>query len=93
MKDNLNDLLRSWQPEVPEPSDFRRNVWQRIERSRPTKEVGWLAEFFGLLARPRLAFATVALAIVVGGVVGREVSVANQTSAYLRSVNPYAQLR
>ncbi|MBN8707944.1 MAG: hypothetical protein BGO12_12955 [Verrucomicrobia bacterium 61-8] len=93
MKDNLNDLLKSWQPEVPEPSDFRRNVWKKIERYRPVKETGWLAELFVLFARPRIAFAMVAFAIVVGGVVGREVSAVSQTSDYLRSVNPYAQLR
>lgn len=93
MKDNLNDLLKSWQPEVPEPSDFRRNVWKKIERSRPVKETGWLAELFVLFARPRIAFAMVAFAIAVGSAVGLEVSAANQTSDYLRSVNPYAQLR
>lgn len=92
MKDNLNDLLKSWQPEIPEPSDFRRNVWKKIEHSRP-KEAGWLAEVVALFARPKLAFAPVVLAIVVGGVIGREVSASSQTSDYLRSVNPYAQLR
>lgn len=92
MKDNLNDLLKSWQPEIPEPSDFRRNVWKKIELSRP-KEAGWLAEVFALFAQPKLALATVTLAIVIGGVVGREVSAMSQTSDYLRSVNPYAQLR
>ncbi len=92
MKDNLNDLLKSWQPEIPEPSDFRRNVWRKIELSRP-KETSWLAEILALFARPKLALATVALAVIVGGVIGREVSVNGQTSDYLRSVNPYAQLR
>lgn len=92
MKDNLNDLLKSWQPELPEPSDFRRKVWNKIELSRP-KEATWLTEVFELFARPKLAFATVVLAVVIGGVIGREVSAVNQTSDYLRSVNPYAQLR
>jgi hypothetical protein len=28
--EDLSKLLRSWQPEIPELSDFVRNVWRRI---------------------------------------------------------------
>jgi len=29
--EDLSKLLRSWQPEMPEFSDFVRNVWRRIQ--------------------------------------------------------------
>lgn len=93
MKDDLNLLLRSWQPEVAEPPNFRRNVWQGIERLSSGQEETWLAGLFGLLARPRIALSAIALAVAIGSIVGLEISSENQTSAYLRSVNPYAQLR
>ena len=28
---DLNKLLQNWQPEVPEPASFRRNVWRSGE--------------------------------------------------------------
>jgi hypothetical protein len=37
MKDDLSKLLRSWQPKVPEPADFTRNVWRRIELAEPSR--------------------------------------------------------
>jgi len=93
MKDNLKDLLGTWQPTAPEPSDFRRNVWRKIETSAQKAECGWLAGLFVLISRPRVAFAVVACAILIGGVAGSGISSANDASVYLRSVNPYAQLR
>ena len=92
MNDTLDDLLKTWQPPVPEPAGFQRAVWRKLEQSRQPAEAGWLAEFLALLARPKLAFAMLALAILAGGLVGREISLANQTSDYLRSVNFYAHL-
>lgn len=93
MNDDLNALLRSWQPKVPEPSDFRRNVWRKVETSSQKAEGSWLAGLFVLISRPRVAFAVVACAILIGGVAGSGISSANDASVYLRSVNPYAQLR
>lgn len=93
MKDNLKDLLGTWQPTVPEPSDFRHNVWRKVETSSQTAEWGWLVGLFVLISRPRVAFAVVACAILIGGLAGSGISSANEASNYLRSVNPYAQLK
>ena len=34
MKEDLDDLLRSWRPDAIESSTFQRDVWRRIEQSR-----------------------------------------------------------
>ena len=91
MQDDLKSLLDSWQPSVPEASDFRRNVWQRIERQQ--KAPGWFASALEWVARPRVAAALVAVAIVCGALAGMEISADSQSGNYLRSVNPYAQAR
>ena len=91
MQNDLKSLMNSWQPEVPEPSNFRRNVWQRIERQR--KDVPWFAPVLVWMGRPRIAAGMIAAGILLGAVVGSEFSASAQTNDYLRSVNPYAQLR
>ncbi len=91
MQNDLKSLLDSWQPFVPEASDFRRNVWQRIERQR--KAPRWFASALEGMARPRVATAMVAAAILIGAAAGTEISASAQASRYLRSVNPYAQAR
>ncbi|CAN5750155.1 hypothetical protein BH09VER1_BH09VER1_12010 [soil metagenome] len=93
MKDDLTSLLKTWQPEIPDPADFKRRVWQRIEASRATVSPGLLESFLALIARPRVAVAVVALAIFAGGAAGNSIAGANEATAYLRSVNPYAQAR
>ncbi len=49
MKEDLDELLRSWRPDAIESSTFQRDVWRRIEQSRgagsaPRKAFsnGWL---------------------------------------------------
>lgn len=91
MEYDLKALLDSWRPAVPGPSDFRRNVWQRIERQRQAP--GWFALALEWVARPRVAVALVAAALLFGTAAGTEISSSTQTSKYLRSVNPYAQAR
>jgi hypothetical protein len=93
LKNDLQSLLKTWQPEVPQPADFKRGVWRKIETSRAGISPGLLESFFALIARPRVAFAVAALAIITGGVAGSGIARANETTGYLRSVNPYAQLR
>lgn len=95
---DLNPLLRNWQPDVPEPSAFRRNVWRRIAdqqtRAKPAF-AGWIENFLALLLRPSHAAAAAAIAIAVGIGIGGTLSARNESGAidYLRSVNPYAQIR
>lgn len=91
MQNNLKSLLDSWQPQAPEASDFRRNVWQRIERQR--KAPTWFDRAIELIGRPRIAVGMFAAAVLLGAVVGKEVSASTQSNEYLRSVNPYAQVR
>lgn len=95
MKDDLSNLLKSWDPAVPEPAAFKRGVWRRIEAEGAGKfsAVGtWWQEFLGSLARPRVAFATVALAMLAGAWIGHTTANPDGRQAYLRSVNPYAHV-
>jgi hypothetical protein len=95
MKDDLSKLLGSWQPEVPEPADFRRNVWRRIELAQPSRGAlfrSWYENLLILLSSPRIAIATAILAVFAGIAVGSAAAYSDNATAYLRSVNPYAQL-
>jgi hypothetical protein len=94
MKDDLSKLLRSWQPEVPEPADFTRNVWRRIELAESSRRSSfrWYETVLVLLSRPRVAVAMAVVAAFAGIAVGSGAAHSDNATAYLRSVNPYAQL-
>jgi hypothetical protein len=95
MKDDLSKLLGSWQPEVPEPADFPRNVWRRIELAQPSRGAlfrSWYENLLILLSSPRIAIATAIFAVFAGIAVGSAAAHSDNATAYLRSVNPYAQL-
>lgn len=94
---DLSKLLTTWEPEVPELSVFRRNVWQRIESSEARSRSGftlWIESFFVSISRPRIAIATACAAIALGILIGGSLSAQSGANAYayLRSVNPYAQV-
>lgn len=90
MNDDLDDLIGRWQPEVPEPFAFKREVWRRIER-RGTAD-HWFERFLPWLARPKIASIAAALALLCGAVIGSVVAGQNGETAYLHAVNPYAQV-
>ena len=95
MKDDLSKLLGNWEPSVPEPTDFRKNVWRRIEVARPSRRSlfgSWYESIFILLSMPRIAVAMAILAVFAGIAVGSSAAHSDNATAYLRSVNPYAQL-
>jgi len=95
MKDDLSNLLKSWDPAVPEPVAFKRGVWRRIEAADAGKSSAlgtWWKDFLVSLARPRLAVATVALSMLAGAWIGHATANPDGRQAYLRSVNPYAHL-
>ena len=94
MKDDLSKLLGSWQPEVPERADFTRNVWRRIELAESSRRSSfrWYETVLVLLSRPRVAVAMVVVAAFAGIAVGSGAAHSDNATAYLRSVNPYAQL-
>ncbi|HEU4678585.1 MAG TPA: hypothetical protein VFS35_03625 [Terrimicrobiaceae bacterium] len=90
MKDELDDLMRLWQPDVPEPSAFQREVWRRIEQHAVAD--GWVERFFAGLARPRIASAGAALVLLAGVVLGSVLAGSKAQDSYLHAVNPYAQV-
>ena len=87
--DDLSKLLQSWQPEAVETRDFNRGVWMRLETSEISNGgvafFNWLAMF----ARPRIAVAAVAIAIVGGIFLGSLQARSSGEDQYLRSLNPY----
>ena len=95
MKDDLSKLLGKWEPAVPEPVDFRRNVWRRIELGEPSRRSlfrSWYENLLIVLSRPRIAVAVTIVAAFAGIAVGSGAAHSDNATAYLRSVNPYAQL-
>ena len=90
MKEDLDDLLRSWSPDAIEASTFKRDVWRRIEQSRSAAER--VQGFFEWLARPRIA-SLAAVVVTIGGVfIGSLFAGHDAQRAYLRDVDPYAQV-
>jgi len=94
MKDDLTNLLKVWDPAVPEPAAFKRGVWARIEAGGVGKSsVGtWLKDFLVSLARPQMAAGTLAVAVLAGAWIGHTTANPDGQQAYLRSVNPYAHV-
>ncbi|HEY5707346.1 MAG TPA: hypothetical protein VIS96_17445 [Terrimicrobiaceae bacterium] len=95
MKDDLSKLLGSWQPEVPEPADFTTTVWRRIQLAESSQRPSfrsWYETVLDLLSRPRIAVATAMVAAFAGAALGSGAAHSDKATAYLRSVNPYAQL-
>ena len=95
MKDDLSKLLGNWEPGVPEPADFRKNVWRRIElaeRSHRSLFRSWYENVVILLSLPQIAVAMAIVVILAGITVGTGAAHSDNETAYLRSVNPYAQL-
>ena len=66
-------LLRESKPTSPLPPRFQENVWRRIECvevGQPGERRNWLDAFVNLVLRPRLAFAAVAVLVLMGTVLG-----------------------
>ncbi len=95
----LRDILRSSLPDVPLPSRFGAEVWQRIQtRSEATAQHG-LTRFFAIFTRP--AFAAFALLLAVGSGVGAATLKASQANEQARvtlaerhvaTLDPYARM-
>lgn len=72
--DPLSDALRAWRVDVPLPTGFQKNVWQRIERFEPPPRqsafelfTNWIAN---ALPRPAMAVSYIAALMVLGVSVG-----------------------
>jgi hypothetical protein len=94
----LNALLREWQPEADLPPRFESDVWHRIALNQE-KRSSWLNFdwLFELTYQPRLAFAIVTLAILMGtglanwqAMSSYDHAMATSKSRYILSVDPYA---
>jgi hypothetical protein len=78
MKENMNSndaklgaLLRESRVSPSLPPRFQENVWRRIEDAEsPVKSASWLDGLAALILRPRLAFATVAVLMLAGVLLG-----------------------
>jgi hypothetical protein len=90
MKEELDDLLRSWRPTAVDSSTFKREVWQRIERSRGATQR--FQRFFEWLGMPQIASLAAALALIGGVFLGSLFAGHNAQRAYLRDIDPYAQV-
>lgn len=100
MKDKMNtndpglsELLRESRPSPALPPRFRQNVWRRIEDAGAPAETGsWLDVLAALILKPRLAFASLTVLILAGGLLGLHAG--NQTvhrtaeARYLAAVAP-----
>jgi hypothetical protein len=79
-KENLNpddaklgSLLRESRVTPQLPPRFQENVWRRIADSETAKAadlVTWVDSLLALVLRPRLAFAALAVLVIVGAAIG-----------------------
>ena len=93
----LAGLLRAARSSPSLPPRFEQNVWRRIESAdAPDAPVSWLDLLAGLILRPRLAVATVAVlmlaGIMLGTIEGAKVVRQDLQARYVASVAP-ASLR
>lgn len=94
--EDLSRVLREARPAPDLPPGFQNSVWHRIEAVELANESGddfsWLDRVVGLLLRPRLAIASLALLVVLGGSLGvmNGVSLSKQAERdrYIASVSP-----
>jgi hypothetical protein len=67
----LTALLRASRVSPPLPPRFQENVWRRIESPKVSTESGsWLDALATLVLRPRFAYATVAVLVMAGALLG-----------------------
>lgn len=78
MKENMNPddnklgaLLHESRVSPSLPPRFQENVWRRIEDAEaPAKSGSWLDALAGLVLRPRVAYATLAVLVLAGVLLG-----------------------
>jgi hypothetical protein len=89
---DLSSLLQGWQPGLEPGSGFNRGVWSRIEAAESCRQSGLSSIFswVGLLARPRIATAAVAVALFGGVLIGGLQAHSSQEERYLLSLKPFA---
>lgn len=96
MKSNdtkLSALLRESRVSPSLPPRFQENVWRRIEDAEaPVKSESWLDALAALILRPKFAFATVAVLMLAGILLGTHEGVQtarhDAQARYLAAVAP-----
>lgn len=95
--DPIDRLLKQAPSGLPVPRSFEREVWARIESEEslafPSCATRWAETFFGWLARPMPALATIALGVVLGAVLGMKTGpdpgeAVRGELVYVRSISP-----
>jgi hypothetical protein len=69
----LGALLRASRVSPTLPPRFQETVWRRIEDAdapKTTSELSWLDAAVALILRPRFAYATVAVLVLTGALLG-----------------------
>lgn len=74
-RDPLRELLSQSKAHPPLASNFQEAVWRRIERSEvpatvPATAGGWLERWLERLLLPRVALASLAFLLILGGITG-----------------------
>ena len=99
-KDDLSDLLQSWQRDIEPGSGFNRGVWSRIEVSQaPSSFTQSLFALFSSfrwiqsMGSPRIAIAAAAIALFGGVLIGGVQAHSSQEERYLVSLKPLAAHR
>jgi hypothetical protein len=94
----LGSLLKNWQPQIDLPPRFESEVWHRIALAQEKRFSFWSLDWlFRITCQPRLAFAIVASAVLLGtGLANWEAQrsyqhdMAASKSRYIQSVDPFA---
>lgn len=91
-EDDLSSLLQGWQPRLEPGAGFNRSVWSRIEAAESRRQSGFLSmvSWVGLLGRPHIATAAVAVALFGGVLLGGLQARSSQEERYLLSLKPFA---
>jgi len=89
----LREVLRVARPSPSLPPRFQENVWRRIEDAEaPAKSGSWLDALTALVLRPRFAYATVAMLVLAGALLGTyqgaQSARQNEQARYLAAVAP-----
>ncbi|HEX7617662.1 MAG TPA: hypothetical protein VF480_02965 [Verrucomicrobiae bacterium] len=86
-------VLRAARPSPSLPPHFQENVWRQIEEAEaPAKSGSWLDAFAALVLRPQFAYATVAMLVLAGALLGTyqgaQTARQGEQARYLAAVAP-----
>ena len=94
----LKALLDNWKPQVDLPPRFESEVWHRVAQAQERRSEFWSLDWLvRLTCQPRLAFAIVVVAVLLGsGLANWQAErnyhrdIAASKSRYIRSIDPFA---